>query len=114
MYKRDLCQVGKEWLKGRITEGVVDADGNVVAVCAKNAEMADLIVALLNGDHPDRVEANKLRYENTSLSGKLGGARHGLNCAKDSRDRWKERCQVLEAILKVEERGLSVVLPMAD
>ena len=46
-YERSICQISKEWLKGRLQECVTDADGNVVAVCGGDGEMAEHIAMCL-------------------------------------------------------------------
>lgn len=43
----DIVQVGKDWLKGRLTEGIVSDDG-IVAVCADSQDNALRIVACVN------------------------------------------------------------------
>jgi len=51
LYKRDICQIDKEWLKGRLQECVINDDtGEVVAITAEDASMAEKIAALLNID----------------------------------------------------------------
>lgn len=44
-WHRDLGQIGKDWLKGRLQEAVFSADGTPVAICSDSAENADLIAA---------------------------------------------------------------------
>ena len=42
-----------------------------------------------------------LERQNHILTCRLGGLTHGINAVKESRDRYKERCQLLEAELLV-------------
>lgn len=46
-FKRDLCQVDKAWLKGRMQECVTNARGEVVAVCGDDGDMAERIAVAL-------------------------------------------------------------------
>lgn len=47
MYKRDVCQIDKEFLKGCLQECVVDKNGTVVAITGDNAPLAEFIAAML-------------------------------------------------------------------
>ena len=52
MYKRDICQIDKEWLKGRLQECVINVEtGEVVAITSEDRGMSDKIVGLLNSDY---------------------------------------------------------------
>jgi len=55
-YTRDIVQVDKDWLKGRLQEGVVDSEGNVICVCSEDGEAAALIAKLLS-DHYRKVKS---------------------------------------------------------
>lgn len=49
MYKRDICQIDKAWLKGRLQECVADEDtGEVIAITSEDGDMADRIAGLMN------------------------------------------------------------------
>lgn len=54
-YERSICQISKEWLKGRLQECVVDEDGNVVAICPDDGVMADYIARSLT-EYSEREE----------------------------------------------------------
>jgi len=58
----DIVQVGKEWLKGRLTEAVVCGD-EVVAICAENQANARLIAAAPDLLQAVRTFADWLRRE---------------------------------------------------
>lgn len=44
-WQRGLCQVTKEFLKGRLTEAVIDESGLVIAITGEGAADANLIAA---------------------------------------------------------------------
>ena len=48
MYKVDIAQIDKEWIKGRLQQCVCDSDGNVIAVCGENRALAIQIADALN------------------------------------------------------------------
>ena len=94
MYKRELCQIDKAWLKGRIQECVVDEDtGNVIAITGEDGDMADKLAMLLNKDN-ERLKSidnlvNKLETEAFSLfNDKEAGVSYWNDLHKATRDNW--------------------------
>ena len=59
-WSRDIAQIGKEWLKGRLQEAVV-SDSGVIGVFSENDPDAALIAAMRNALIPLLDENERLR-----------------------------------------------------
>ncbi len=68
MYSRNICQIDKLWLKGRLQECVINTETNdVVAVTSEDGDMAEKIAGFLNAE----IKVNDLAQFVKRLSYKL-------------------------------------------